>query len=89
MKKAIANLCGIISLAGCLSYWMMAYFPLGTEGHLRVLAFFGHDPALKIGLTMTGAAVLGIIAGVLGSRVWLLIGAWALTSLAIGPSFKA
>ncbi|MGH9450189.1 MAG: hypothetical protein ACRD11_06550 [Terriglobia bacterium] len=88
MKKTLANLSGIVSLAASLAYWGAAYFPLGSAGHLRVLAFFGHDPALKIGLTMGAAAALGIIAGIIGSRIWLLVGAWALTSLAIGPSFK-
>lgn len=88
MRKIFANLCGIVSLAASLSYWGAAYFPLGSEGHLRVISVFGHDAALKIGLVMTGAAALGILAGVIGSRKWLLAGAWALTSLAIGPSFK-
>ncbi|MDE3180652.1 MAG: hypothetical protein KGM47_13460 [Acidobacteriota bacterium] len=88
MRKTAANLCGIVSIAASLAYWIAAYFPLGSSGHLRVLSIFGPDAALKIGLAMVCAAVLGIIAGVLGSRAWLLAGAWALTSLAIGPSFK-
>lgn len=88
MRKIIANLCGIVSLAVSLAYWVAGYFPLGTAGRARILAVFGADAALKIGLVMVAAAALGLVAGVLGSRKWLLIGAWALTSLAIGPSFK-
>lgn len=88
MRKYIANLCGIVSLAASLAYWVAAYFPVGTTGRVRILAALGPDAALKIGLAMVAAAALGLVAGVLGSRKWLLIGAWALTSLAIGPSFK-
>lgn len=88
MRKTVANLCGIISLAASLAYWVAAYFPVGTAGRAKVLAALGADAALKIGLAMVAAAALGLVAGVLGSRKWLLIGAWALTSLAIGPSFK-
>lgn len=88
MKKIIANLCGIVSLAGSLAYWVAAYYPMGTAGHNRILGAFGADAALKIGLAMLAAAALGLVAGALGSRKWLLVGAWALTSLALGPSFK-
>lgn len=75
-------------MAANLAYWVAAYFPVGTAGRARILAVLGPDAALKIGLAMVAAAALGLVAGVLGSRKWLLVGAWALTSLAIGPSFK-
>ncbi|MGH9350825.1 MAG: hypothetical protein ACRD2G_01460 [Terriglobia bacterium] len=85
----MAYLCGILSLAASAAYWAGAYFPFGTGGHLRILAFFGPHAALKISLLMAGASALGIIAGLIGSKNWLLAGAWALASLALGPSFKA
>lgn len=72
-RPKVANILGLLSLAGLLLVWMLVLNPF------RIAGFIPRGPAIGI---LAALAVMSLPASFSGTRVWLVVTVAAILSLA-------